>query len=141
MLLRRYLFTQQKGNAIDLHFPQLMIFLIIQQKRKIKKINNFVKSIKFKKKKQVKRVANTTPDLNWKLNYVSFHLFYFFNFILFTVTSAIECYKCNSEYDPRCGDPMNAYSLGTVNCSMVPPLEHLPEMQSTICRKTVQKSK
>lgn len=67
-------------------------------------------------------------------------LFKFFLF-LFTVTSAIECYKCNSEYDPRCGDPMNAYSLGTVNCSMVPPLEHLPEMHSTICRKTVQKSK
>lgn len=33
-------------------------------------------------------------------------------------TSAIECYQCNSEYDPRCGDPFDSYSLGKVNCSL-----------------------
>ncbi|XP_039276045.1 uncharacterized protein LOC111058446 [Nilaparvata lugens] len=53
--------------------------------------------------------------------------------------SSIRCYQCNSEYDPRCGDPFDSYSLGTVNCSMQPALEHLPEMQPSICRKNIQK--
>lgn len=52
---------------------------------------------------------------------------------------SIECYQCNSAYDPRCGDPFDAYSLGQVNCSMKPPLEHLTEVVPTICRKIVQK--
>ncbi|KAL1139369.1 hypothetical protein AAG570_006353 [Ranatra chinensis] len=49
------------------------------------------------------------------------------------------CYQCNSEYDPRCGDPFDPYSLGTVNCSLLEPLEHLPGYKPTICRKNVQK--
>ncbi|XP_075215111.1 UPAR/Ly6 domain-containing protein crok-like [Lycorma delicatula] len=53
--------------------------------------------------------------------------------------SSIVCYQCNSEYDPRCGDPFDPYSLGTVNCSIQPPLEHLPELTPTICRKNVQR--
>nr|CAD7591164.1 unnamed protein product [Timema genevievae] len=52
---------------------------------------------------------------------------------------SIRCYHCNSEYDPRCADPFDAYSLGDVNCSMRPLLEHLQDYQPIICRKTVQK--
>ncbi|KZC07065.1 hypothetical protein WN55_08950, partial [Dufourea novaeangliae] len=52
---------------------------------------------------------------------------------------AIICYQCNSEYDPRCGDPFDPYSLGTVNCSFQPRLEHLNHLEPTICRKISQK--
>ncbi|XP_012538129.1 uncharacterized protein LOC105837693 [Monomorium pharaonis] len=52
---------------------------------------------------------------------------------------AIICYQCNSEYDPRCGDPFDSYSLGTVNCSFQPRLEHLSYLEPTLCRKISQK--
>lgn len=52
---------------------------------------------------------------------------------------AIICYQCNSEYDPRCGDPFDPYSLGTVNCSFQPRLEHLSHLEPTLCRKISQK--
>ncbi|OAD53823.1 hypothetical protein WN48_08796, partial [Eufriesea mexicana] len=52
---------------------------------------------------------------------------------------AIICYQCNSEYDPRCGDPFDSYSLGTVNCSFQPRLEHLSFLEPTLCRKISQR--
>ncbi|XP_049787137.1 uncharacterized protein LOC126249742 [Schistocerca nitens] len=52
---------------------------------------------------------------------------------------SVVCYQCNSQYDPRCGDPFDPYTLGEVNCSMKPPLEHLGKIQPTICRKIVQR--
>ncbi|XP_043249104.1 uncharacterized protein LOC122395529 [Colletes gigas] len=52
---------------------------------------------------------------------------------------AIICYQCNSEYDPRCGDPFDPYSLGTVNCSFQPRLEHLNHLEPSLCRKISQK--
>ncbi|EFN85389.1 uncharacterized protein LOC105182373 [Harpegnathos saltator] len=52
---------------------------------------------------------------------------------------AIICYQCNSEYDPRCGDPFDPYSLGTVNCSFQPRLEHLSQLEPTLCRKISQR--
>lgn len=60
---------------------------------------------------------------------------------LYLATSAIECYQCNSEYDPRCGDPFDSYSLGKVNCSLKSHLEHLPNVDPVLCRKTTQISK
>lgn len=57
----------------------------------------------------------------------------------FEGSTALICYHCNSEYDPRCGDPFDAYSLGEVNCSMQESLEHLPNLVPTLCRKTTQK--
>ncbi|KAH1003892.1 uncharacterized protein LOC109534372 isoform X1 [Dendroctonus ponderosae] len=59
----------------------------------------------------------------------------------------LQCYDCNSAYDPRCGDPFNPYSIGIVNCSEQKPPEHLinPELhpnqrlKPTVCRKLVQK--
>lgn len=53
--------------------------------------------------------------------------------------AAVICYQCNSEYDPRCGDPFDPYSLGTVNCSFQPRLEHLNHLEPTLCRKITQK--
>ncbi|XP_014211996.1 uncharacterized protein LOC106641898, partial [Copidosoma floridanum] len=53
--------------------------------------------------------------------------------------AAVICYQCNSEYDPRCGDPFDPYSLGTVNCSFQPRLEHLNSVEPTLCRKISQK--
>lgn len=61
-----------------------------------------------------------------------------FLFFLFS-GEAIICYQCNSQYDPRCGDPFDSYSLGTVNCSFRPRLEHLSYLEPTICRKIRQK--
>lgn len=51
----------------------------------------------------------------------------------------ISCYACNSEYDPRCGDPFDPFSIGIINCSLREPLEHLPNEKPRICRKNVQK--
>jgi len=53
--------------------------------------------------------------------------------------TSITCFQCNSEYDPRCGDPFDPYSLGKVNCSLLEPLEHLPDAKPMMCRKNVQK--
>lgn len=56
------------------------------------------------------------------------------------VTTALMCYDCNSEYDRRCGDPFDPYSIGEVNCSKQEPREHLKDKYKPIlCRKTVQK--
>ncbi|XP_030767341.1 uncharacterized protein LOC115891081 [Sitophilus oryzae] len=56
----------------------------------------------------------------------------------------LQCYDCNSEYDPRCGDPFNPYSIGIVNCTDIKPPEHLmgadpkSRMKPMVCRKIVQ---
>ncbi|GBP18571.1 hypothetical protein EVAR_14340_1 [Eumeta japonica] len=46
----------------------------------------------------------------------------------------ILCYDCNSAYDPRCGEEFDSFSLGIINCSLRDPPEHLPHLESTICR-------
>lgn len=60
-------------------------------------------------------------------------------FLFFISGEAIICYQCNSEYDPRCGDPFDSYTLGTVNCSFQPRLEHLSHLEPTLCRKISQR--
>lgn len=56
------------------------------------------------------------------------------------VSTGLTCYHCNSEFDPRCGDPFDSYSLGIKNCSLEEGQEdHLGDLKATLCRKTVQK--
>lgn len=60
----------------------------------------------------------------------------------FKLGVSITCYSCNSAYDPRCGDPFDPYTLGTVNCSLLPTPEHLLHLEYSVpvmCRKLVQK--
>lgn len=58
------------------------------------------------------------------------------------VANALVCYDCNSEYDRRCGDPFDPYSIGLVNCSKQDPPEHLKDRNKPIlCRKTTQRGK
>lgn len=59
--------------------------------------------------------------------------------VLRSRVEAITCYDCNSEYDPRCGDPFDPYTLGQIDCNERHPLEHLPGSNATLCRKLVQK--
>lgn len=53
-------------------------------------------------------------------------------------SQAIECYHCNSEYDPRCGDEFDPFSLGKVNCTIWAKPEGIEE-EATLCRKITQK--
>lgn len=52
---------------------------------------------------------------------------------------AIICYDCNSEYDPRCGDPFDPYTLGQIDCNERQALDHLSGANATLCRKLVQR--
>ncbi|KAJ8959331.1 hypothetical protein NQ318_022017 [Aromia moschata] len=57
-----------------------------------------------------------------------------------------QCYDCNSEYDKRCGDPFDPYTIGKINCSQRSAPEHLTDplhmdqkIEPVLCRKIVQK--
>ncbi|CAG9855565.1 unnamed protein product [Phyllotreta striolata] len=58
----------------------------------------------------------------------------------------LQCYDCNSEYDPRCGDPFNPYTIGIVNCTdrntpehLIDPVDPNRKLEPKLCRKIVQK--
>ncbi|XP_028164728.1 uncharacterized protein LOC114355892 [Ostrinia furnacalis] len=53
---------------------------------------------------------------------------------LISTSSSIFCYDCNSAFDPRCGEEFDPFSLGVVNCSLRDPPEHIPDVESTLCR-------
>jgi len=65
-------------------------------------------------------------------------LFVFFAFVVKGAKSII-CYKCNSKYDPRCGDPFNPYTIGLVDCNITEVPSHLQGKEPSLCRKSVQR--
>uniref|UniRef100_A0A1Y9IVK8 Uncharacterized protein n=1 Tax=Anopheles minimus TaxID=112268 RepID=A0A1Y9IVK8_9DIPT len=53
--------------------------------------------------------------------------------------SAIKCWECRSDSDPKCADPFDNSTLSITDCKQVELKEHLPEAQATMCRKIRQK--
>lgn len=63
-------------------------------------------------------------------------------------TPPLQCYVCNSAYDPRCADPFDPYTIGIINCSDRSTPEHVRDylhldriVKPVVCRKMVQKGK
>merc|ERR1711997_697335 len=54
---------------------------------------------------------------------------------------SIKCWVCRSDGDPKCADPFDNTSFPIADCAREKPREHLPGLQSTMCRKVRQKSK
>lgn len=53
--------------------------------------------------------------------------------------SAIKCWVCRSDGDPKCADPFDNTSFPITDCKQEKPREHLPGLESTMCRKVRQK--
>lgn len=60
------------------------------------------------------------------------------NLDLSFLASAIKCWVCRSDLDPRCVDPFDNTTLPIYDCA-VEHLEHLPGVKATMCRKIRQK--
>jgi hypothetical protein len=58
--------------------------------------------------------------------------------LAFSAALGIKCYDCNSHFDDQCDDPFKNSSIEKVDCDgkMNPT-----NLNSTFCRKMVQKSK
>ncbi|XP_050535744.1 uncharacterized protein LOC126902473 [Daktulosphaira vitifoliae] len=65
-------------------------------------------------------------------------LFVLFAFVVKGAKSII-CYKCNSRFDERCGDPFIPYNIGQVDCNITEKPSHLIEYNPVICRKSIQR--
>lgn len=53
----------------------------------------------------------------------------------------IKCWDCRSDSDPKCGDPFDNSTVPITDCSQARPLEHIPDVKATMCRKIRQKGK
>uniref|UniRef100_A0A182NGP8 Uncharacterized protein n=1 Tax=Anopheles dirus TaxID=7168 RepID=A0A182NGP8_9DIPT len=53
--------------------------------------------------------------------------------------TAIKCWECRSDSDPKCADPFDNSTLSITDCKQVEKKEHLPLAQATMCRKIRQK--
>eukprot|EP00095_Tigriopus_kingsejongensis_P005216 maker-scaffold408_size180710-snap-gene-0.39 protein:Tk05216 transcript:maker-scaffold408_size180710-snap-gene-0.39-mRNA-1 annotation:"hypothetical protein AaeL_AAEL004515" len=60
-------------------------------------------------------------------------------FCLIQQSSAIKCWVCRSDGDPKCADPFDNTSFPITDCKQEKPREHLPGLESTMCRKVRQK--
>merc|ERR1712154_99753 len=52
---------------------------------------------------------------------------------------SIKCWECRSDGDPKCADPFDNTSFPITDCSHKQEREHLPGLESTMCRKIRQK--
>ncbi|KAJ8669586.1 hypothetical protein QAD02_000845 [Eretmocerus hayati] len=52
---------------------------------------------------------------------------------------SIQCWKCRSDSDPKCGDPFDNSTLHIFDCAQAEPLPAYPLVKSTMCRKIRQK--
>merc|ERR1712050_287815 len=52
---------------------------------------------------------------------------------------SIKCWECRSDGDPKCADPFDNTSFPITDCSHKKPRDHLPGLESTMCRKIRQK--
>merc|ERR1712025_458961 len=61
--------------------------------------------------------------------------------LIFAVISgySIKCWECRSDGDPKCADPFDNTSFPITDCSHKQEREHLPGLESTMCRKIRQK--
>ena len=46
---------------------------------------------------------------------------------------------CRSDGDPKCADPFDNRSFPITDCKQEKPRDHLPGLESTMCRKVRQK--
>ncbi|XP_022916755.1 UPAR/Ly6 domain-containing protein crok [Onthophagus taurus] len=51
----------------------------------------------------------------------------------------IKCWECRSDADPKCSDPFDNRTFAITDCSKTPSLDHLPDIESRMCRKIRQK--
>ncbi|EDW12935.1 uncharacterized protein LOC6577528 [Drosophila mojavensis] len=58
---------------------------------------------------------------------------------LLQTASAIKCWECRSDSDPKCGDPFDNSTLAITDCQQASELEHLKGVRPTMCRKIRQK--
>jgi len=64
---------------------------------------------------------------------------YFVYHVTVTEVSAIQCWKCDSVFDPACMDPFDNRTAHSQNCNDLPDLPHMPGVKASMCRKTRQK--
>ena len=55
--------------------------------------------------------------------------------------SAIKCWVCRSDGDPKCADPFDNTSFPITDCAQEKPRDHLPGLEATMCRKVRQKGR
>lgn len=63
----------------------------------------------------------------------------FLTFVCFA-GSAIKCWDCRSDADPKCSDPFDNTTFAITDCKQQ-QLEFLPDAKATMCRKIRQKGK
>ncbi|XP_063365269.1 uncharacterized protein LOC134653837 [Cydia amplana] len=60
-------------------------------------------------------------------------------FALAPYASAIKCWNCRSNNDPKCADPFDNSTVPITDCVQEKGLPHLPGVRPTMCRKIRQK--
>ncbi|XP_037960112.1 uncharacterized protein LOC119689363 [Teleopsis dalmanni] len=59
--------------------------------------------------------------------------------LLVGTVTAIKCWDCRSDTDPKCGNPFDNSTLSMTDCSHETSPSHLPNVTATMCRKIRQK--